>query len=56
MKRLLSGKHIYITITKLEENKTVKGCSYGIEFSEHDLYSVVHILSSLGIHYGNYYL
>ena len=54
VKKMLERKNIQISIIKLEESKSKNGCAYGIAFSQTDLYSVVHILSTENIPYNAY--
>ena len=55
VKRILQGTNIVVNVIKLDEARSKNGCSYGIEFRETDLYSIVHTLTSHGIHYNSYY-
>ena len=55
-KRLLSHEGIAVQTVKLEPVKSKKGCAYGIEFKEANLYSVVHILRNNDIDYNAYRL
>ncbi len=54
IKKILAKERIFVAVVKLEERRTRNGCSYGIEFAEKDVYSVVHILTTRNISYNTY--
>ena len=51
-KKSLEG--IRVTVVKLDSMKSKHGCSYGIEFSQSEMYAVAHRLNQLGIQYYAY--
>lgn len=45
---------VRVSVVKIDANKSKRGCSYGIEFSQNDMYTVAHRLSQMGIGYYAY--
>jgi hypothetical protein len=53
-RKLLSKSNIRSKLVKLDASKTITGCTYGLEVSERDLYSIFSLLRNEEIAYSLY--
>lgn len=53
-KRALASHGIKSSFVKIDADKNINGCQYGIKFNERDYYDVISILRENHIEYGAY--